>query len=182
MPLDGTRHILGDMGSNRSELAAEAYREHRGDVYRFLLRKTGDHHDAEELTQRVFADAAAALQHYNDRPQSLLAWLYAVAERRFVDEVRRRSVARRRLPHLVAREDATDLTFGHEICVALREAIGALPDDQREVVVMKLLEGRSFREIAEKTQASEAACKMRLSRAIAKVKTRLEERGLAPDA
>ena len=169
------------MGYDRSELAAEAYRDHRVDVYRFLLRKTGDHHDAEELTQRVFVDAAAALQRDDVQPLSLLAWLYAVAERRFIDEVRRRTVARRGLPALVQREAAPDLSFGHEICVALREAISALPDNQRQIVVMKLLEGRSFREIAAQTNSTEAACKMRLSRAVANIKDELRARGVSPD-
>jgi len=74
---------------DHEDLAEQAFRQHYGQVYRFLRRKTGSHHEAEELVQRVFADAAAALSKKNP-PESLLAWLYAVAERRFVDELRRR--------------------------------------------------------------------------------------------
>jgi len=67
------------------------------------------------------------------------------------------------------------------VAAALRELISQLPKDQREVVTMKILEGRPFAEIAQQVGATEAACKMRLSRAVAQLKSRLNERGLGPD-
>src|SRR5919202_2104695 len=72
-----------------NDLSERAFRRHYGDVYRFVRRRTRDHHEAEELAQQVFADAAASLRA-DGRPP--LAWLYAVAKRRFADEARRRRV------------------------------------------------------------------------------------------
>ncbi len=63
--------------------------------------------------------------------------------------------------------------YGHGVAAALRDAIAALPESQRRVVVMKLLEGRSFAEIAARLGASEAACKMRLSRALERLRDEL---------
>jgi RNA polymerase sigma-70 factor (ECF subfamily) len=163
------------------DVAADAYRDYHGHVYRFLLRRTRDHHEAEELTQRVFVDAAIALQSAEARPRSVLAWLFAIAERRFVDEVRRGVVKRRSLNLLGRPEEAEDLAYSREVARALRTLIADLPDDQREVVVMKVLEGRPFAEIAARLGTTEAACKMRLSRAIAVLKRQLDERGLGPD-
>lgn len=170
------------MGSQPQNISEAAFRSYQGHVYRFLLRKTGDHHDAEELTQRVFADAAAALRSEGARPDSLLAWLYAVAERRFVDEVRRRTVARAGIRQLRPVTEAPDLAYGRDIAKALREAVSQLPADQQRVVVMKLLEGRSFSEIALLVGASEAACKMRMSRAIKTVREALILEGVGPSA
>jgi len=167
-------------GSGR-DLADLGFRQHRAQVYRFLLRKTGNHHDAEELTQRVFVDAASALAAEQGPPDSLLAWLYAVAERRFIDEVRRRVVARRGIALLPRAEEAADRTYPREIAQALEAAIKRLPDDQRVVVVMKVLEGRRFAEIAATLGTTEAACKMRLSRAIAKIKRDLQDQGFQPE-
>lgn len=184
MPLpekDSTRLPLAGSGSRPRTLAEVAFREYGGHVYRFLLRKTGDHHDAEELTQRVFADAASALSDEDARPDSMLAWLYAVAERRFVDEVRRRTVARAGLQLLARSEEAPDLAHSRDVARALRSAVSRLPSDQRQVVVLKLLEGRSFAEIAIEVGASEAACKMRLSRAIKQIKLYLNHVGLNPE-
>jgi RNA polymerase sigma factor (sigma-70 family) len=171
------------VGSQRGQpgiAVEEAFRSYQRHVYRFLLRKTGNPHDAEELTQRVFVDAATALGKGRAPPDSLLAWLYAIAERRYVDDVRRRIVARRGLRLLRSTEEASDLAYSREISEALRDAIGGLPAGQRSVVVMKVLEGRPFAEIAERLGITEAACKMRLSRAVAQIKEELRARGVGP--
>lgn len=183
LPEDTDPEYREPVGATEGHAAAdEVFRAYRGQIYRFLLRKTGDHHDAEELTQRVFVDAAVALGEREAAPNSPLGWLYSIAERRFIDDVRRRTVARRALRLLGAPEEAPNLAYGREIAVALRAAIGNLPEPQRRVVVLKILEGRSFAEIAQELGTTEAACKMRLSRAIAQIKVELERKGLAPGA
>jgi len=165
---------------DHDDLAEHAYRQHYGQVYRFLRRRTGSHHEAEELAQRVFTDAAAALSSRNP-PDSLLAWLYAVAERRFVDELRRRKKAKAYLagqsPEAHLRVDPF---YGSGVADALRRAIGGLPADQRSVVVMKVFEGRPFGEIASRLGTTEAACKMRFSRAIRQVREQLRQEGFEP--
>src|SRR5207302_7155177 len=75
------------------DLLARIYEQHREDVYRFLFRRVRDAEDAADLTQDVFAEAAAKMPTVrDDRPA--LPWLYAVARRRLVDEWR--SANRRR--------------------------------------------------------------------------------------
>src|SRR5256714_12738179 len=71
-----------------TEPSERAFRRHYADVYRYVRRRTRDEHQAEELTQQVFADAAASLR-CDGRPP--IAWLYAVAKRRFADAARRDS-------------------------------------------------------------------------------------------
>jgi Sigma-70 region 2 len=73
-------------------LAEYAFRHHHAQIYRYLRRKTGDHDQAEELTQEVFADAAITLSRMDCRPASVLALLYTIAQRRFADEVRRPAI------------------------------------------------------------------------------------------
>jgi RNA polymerase sigma factor (sigma-70 family) len=162
------------------DLAEQAFRQHYAQIYRFLRRKTGSHDEAEELAQRVFTDAAAALSK-KDPPESLLAWLYAVAERRFVDELRRRKKVG---AHLAGQSPEAhirvDPFYGPNVARALRRTIGDLPEDQRVVVVMKVFEERQFGEIAARLGTTEAACKMRFSRAIRRVIEQLREEGLEP--
>jgi len=133
---------------DHEDLAEQAYRRHYGQVYRFLRRRTGSHDEAEELAQRVFTDAAAALSSRKP-PDSLLAWLYAVAERRFVDELRRRKKVAAYLAGQSRKDQVrVDPFYGSRVADALSRAIGALPADQRSVVVMKVFEERPFGEIA----------------------------------
>lgn len=162
----------------QDDLVAAAYRLHRGQVFRFLLRRTRHTQDAEDLTQKVFADAAAALSA-TDPPAEMLAWLYTVAERRFIDYVRRRNIRPEgRLDDDLA--DVRELDYGAATVSAIRDAVSSLPNDQRVVVVMKLFEDRTFAEIARRTGASEAACKMRFSRALAQLRAILRGQGLEP--
>lgn len=167
---------MADTGSDGEDLE-HVFREHRGQIYRFLRRRTGSHEEAEDLTQRVFADAAAALSSANP-PESLLAWLYAVAHRRFVDELRRRQ----RQPPAAGLVEAVhvDPFYGSGVAQALIRTVGGLPADQRRVVVMKVFEERSFAEIAAELGTTEAACKMRFSRAIRRLRHELREEGLEP--
>lgn len=158
-----------------------SYREHRDSIRRYLLRRTRDHHEAEELTQRVFVDAAKALSNPACEPESMLAWLYAIADRRLVDELRRRARASSHVRRLSSSSVSPDaLEYGGDLVGAIRGAVSNLPPDQRKVVVMKVFEGRSFAEIASVSGASEAACKMRFSRAIRQVRASLDDQGHAP--
>jgi RNA polymerase sigma-70 factor (ECF subfamily) len=151
----------------------QAFRRHYAEVYRFVRRRTRSHADAEDLTQQVFADAAASLRS-DGRPP--IAWLYAVAKRRFADAARRDS-RRLALPPVLA--DAAS-EYGPSVAASLRAAVGRLPSSQREVVVLKLLRGASFAEIAETLGTSEEAARMRFSRALRSVRADLEKEGIEP--
>jgi RNA polymerase sigma factor (sigma-70 family) len=156
------------------ELAAEAFRRHYRQVYGFVRRRTPNEADAEDVVAEVFADAAAALGRFRPGSSPVLAWLYTVARRRLADEARRRG----RAPAAAA--TASSAEYGPDVARALRRALAMLPDGQRRVVVLKLIEGWSFREIAQQLGATEAACKMRLSRALERLRRELEQEGVGP--
>ncbi len=163
-------------------LSDAAFRRYHRRIYRYLLRRTGNHHDAEELTQRVFVDAATTLEWRQERPRSTLAWLYAVAHRRFVDEMRQREHRRELLPRMADRPAAAsvgDLVDERELTRAILQALNRLPADQREVVLLRFFDGHRFAEIARELGTSEAACKMRLTRAVRAVHADLERRGFS---
>lgn len=163
------------MATDESGVVAEAYRRHGDRIYRFFLRRFGDHHEAEDLAQRVFADAVVALA--KSKPDSELGWLYAVAERRFVDELRRRRRASS-LPSDVGRP--LELNYNGAAAQAIKRAMERLEPPAREVVVMKLFEDRPYAEIAEQLGITEAAAKMRLSRALRSLRTLLVDEGVEP--
>ena len=127
---------VGDNRARESD-AGEAFSRHGGKVFRYLLRRIGNPDDAEELTQRVFTDITAALAR-GERPDSMLAWLYAVAERRFTDELRRRAraadVSQRAFVDAQSREPSE---YGAAVATALREEIERLPVEQGRVVVIE---------------------------------------------
>jgi RNA polymerase sigma factor (sigma-70 family) len=131
----------------------------------------------------VFADAAARLRRLEHEDPPVLAWLYTVARRRLIDRAR---AAARRPGTLASLDEARalpvepTLEYGARLATLIGESIRELPEGQRQVVVMKLLEGRPFAEIAERTGASEAACKMRFSRGLESLRSELSRRGVEP--
>lgn len=159
-----------------NEVAERAFRRHYTDLYRYLRRRTGDHHRAEELTQQVFADAVASLRE-TESPS--LAWLYTVAQRRFADELRR-AEAGRRVGVLTTVAPAQEAEYGADVAAAIRVAIGRLPEGQRRVLVLKLLRGARFAEIGTALGVSPEAAKMRFVRALEALRGELEEGGIAP--
>lgn len=150
----------------------QAFRRHYAEVYRFVRRRARSDADAEDLTQQVFADAAASLP-CDGRPP--IAWLYAVARRRFADAARRDS---RRAQLRLAGEASVE--YGPSVAASLRTAFERLPSTQRDVVVLKLLRGASFAEIAAAVGITEEAARMRFSRALRSVRADLEKEGIEP--
>jgi len=115
-------------------------------VYGYVRTIVRDHHDAEDVTQQVFAKLITAVSKYEERDVPFVAWLLRMSHNVAVDAVR----ARRATP---AEEilDPADVSGddGGERARALHEALATLPADQREVVVLRHVLGLSPVEIAE---------------------------------
>ncbi len=157
-----------------------AFRAHSQRIYRFFLRQTGSQSDAEDLTQRVFTDAVEAFGSTTTPPDSVLAWLYTVARRRMADDIRQRSRQGQESPTWELEGLRAAHEYGPAVAAALEKAIGRLPEKQRTVVVLRLLRGIPFAEIAELVGESEAACKMRFARGIDRIRRELEDEGIRP--
>ena len=135
----------------------------RADVYRAALRKLGNAHDAEDVTQAAFADAYRAVLR-GARPQSPRAWLLAISEN--VRRRRFRTAQRRPREELVDDADfplAAELPY--EQSRALTEALATLPPEQRRVFVLREIVGLSYDEIAEELDSTVGSVQMLLFRA-----------------
>jgi len=160
-------------------LAEKAFRDHYDQVFRFVRKRTASDEDAEDIAQMVFADAAARLDDFKPGSSPVLAWLYTVAQRRLIDEARRRS----RRPHEVAGLPessgvAEASSYGVGVASALKGALKSLPARQGEVVLARLVEGLAFAEIASRCRTSEGACKMLFRRGITNVREQLRKEGV----
>jgi RNA polymerase sigma factor (sigma-70 family) len=155
---------------------ADQYRR----VFRFVRRRVGSADVAEDVTQEVFASVARALAVSASAAQPPLAWLYTVARRRIADEARR--LARTPAVSLEVVEPAAARfeAYGGEVARALGMAVADLPEGQRQVVLERLIQGRSFAEIAASLHTSEEACRMRFMRGLQQLRRAFEEEGLSP--
>jgi RNA polymerase sigma-70 factor, ECF subfamily len=121
------------------------YLKYADNVYGYVRTIVRDHHDAEDVTQQVFAKLMTAIVKYEDRGVPFIAWLLRMAHNAAVDAVRKR----RTVPSddIVA-VDVAICEDAPERARSLHAALAALPLDQREVVVMRHVLGLSPVEIA----------------------------------
>lgn len=123
------------------------YLRYADNVYGYVRAIVRDHHDAEDVTQQVFAKLLTAIVKYEQRGVPFVAWLLRMSHNAAVDAVR----ARRCTPvEEIFGPDEPVWDEAPERARSLHAALAALPIDQREVVVMRHVLGLSPVEIAER--------------------------------
>jgi RNA polymerase sigma-70 factor (ECF subfamily) len=124
------------------------------DVQRYVASFVHDHHEAEDITQNVFAKLMTAIQKYEQREVPFAAWILRVARNAALDHIR----ARRAIPtEEVRASDNGQAETGIDRGRDLREALERLPEDQREVLVLRHITGLSPTEIATTLGKSESS-------------------------
>jgi RNA polymerase sigma-70 factor (ECF subfamily) len=140
-------------------------------LFRLAYRITGTREDAEDVVQDVFVGLPEALGHYVERG-NLSGWLKRVTAR--VALMRLRASKRRREVALEGFDTATDPPHPTDR-MALLAAVNALPDALRAVLVLKEVEGYSHAEISELLGISTVTSRVRLNRAMKRLRKILED-------
>jgi RNA polymerase sigma-70 factor (ECF subfamily) len=148
------------------------YRRHRLSVYRYLRSRTPSDDDAIELTAITFERALVAIPRYRSRGGGVVAWLLRIARNAAIDAGRRTSV----IPldtDLVDRRTAASpeaVAIANEDRRALAQALAALPEAQREAVILRYAAGLTARQIGEVLGKSDVATQKLLGRALASIR------------
>ena len=119
-------------------------------VHAFLARFTGSRDDADDLLQEVVLRVLEGLPRYRHAGR-FRAWVFAIAANAARDRVRRRSGEARVLDRQAAPGDAPSAdaaAVAREEVTRVEAAIARLPDVQREVFLLRVHTGLTFREIA----------------------------------
>ena len=143
------------MGSSDSQLVQQAvahakagdqeglhflYVRYAQDVQRYVNSVVHDSHEAEDITQNVFAKLITTIGKYEQREVPFTAWILRVARNAALDHMR----ARRAIPTEDVRlADSGQVQVGLDRSHALRQALEQLPEDQREVLVLRHIVGLS---------------------------------------
>jgi RNA polymerase sigma-70 factor, ECF subfamily len=115
------------------------------DVQRYVASFVQDHHEAEDITQNVFAKLMTAIGKYERREVPFAAWILRVARNAALDHMRARRVVPAEEVRVADNGNVqTSLDRGRD----LRQALEGLPEDQREVLVLRHIVGLSPTEIA----------------------------------
>ena len=155
------------------------YVRYGDDVFAYVRSIVRNHHDAEDITQGVFAKLMTAIQRYEERGAIPFAgWIMRVARNATLDHLR----ARRQIPvEEVRTTDPCDEGREFEQRQCLKEALAALPREQREVLVLRHVLGLSPPEIAEQLEKTESSVHGLHHRGRATLRAALIELETGPD-
>lgn len=178
--------LLRSYAESRAEADFAAFvARHLSFVYHTALRRTGgDPHRAAEIAQRVFTAAARRATALARHP-SLAGWLHVATRHAALDLARREARQRHRETaayHMNSLESSNDQARWEELQPVIDEALDALGDRDREAILARFFERQGFREIGERLRISESAARMRVDRALEKLRRALERRGIASTA
>ncbi len=144
------------------EAAGLLYHIHHPAIFRYLFYRTADRQAAEDLTGEVFLKMVQSLPGFTGGQPAFRAWLYQIARNLSIDHLRRIQAH----PHQVLNEelrapglDPEHSTEANLNEAALRSALGRLPDDQKDVILMRFVEGLPLAETARILHKSEDAVK-----------------------
>jgi len=189
------RADAGASGSSRCDLEQLMVEYQKGDaaatttlvellspqLYRFFAAEMGSRHNADDMLQELWLRIHRVRHTY--RPgEPLLAWVYAIARRVRVDDYRkRRRIAMREvaagvLPEVPAQEQEPDKLPSFD------ELVAALPQSQREVLVMLKVDQLSVEEIARATSSTVGAVKQKAHRAYERLRSLLKDKPAARPA
>jgi RNA polymerase sigma-70 factor (ECF subfamily) len=148
---------------------AELYELNFDRVYAYVSRRVRDRPAAEDITSEVFHHALANLERFEWRGAPFVAWLYRIAANEIADRAVQRGREAANPGDVLADDDPEKAEELSRLFRLVRE----LPDDQRNVLEMRFVEGRSIREIAAGLNRSEGAVKQLQFRAVKSLRERM---------
>jgi RNA polymerase sigma-70 factor, ECF subfamily len=130
------------------------YARYADSVQGYVRSIVGDHHEAEDVTQNVFAKLMTAIRKYEQRDVPFSAWILRVARNAALDHLR----AKRLVPcEEVRTSEESHEEASFDRIQSLREALERLPEEQREVLVLRHIAGLAPGEIARRLHKSEGS-------------------------
>jgi RNA polymerase sigma-70 factor, ECF subfamily len=162
-----TRHSFDESADARrkAQLAVERAKQGDQDALRFLYVTYSDNvygyvcsivrdlHAAEDVTQQVFAKLITVISKYDDRGVPFFAWLLRLARNVSIDHLR----ANRLTPTESVLDSTADAGADPDRVMTVRAALATLPEEQREVLILRHLVGLTPGQIADRMGRTEGS-------------------------
>ncbi|OGO23547.1 MAG: hypothetical protein A2144_11145 [Chloroflexi bacterium RBG_16_50_9] len=147
-------------------------------IYRYVFYHIRDKMTAEDITEEVFIKAWKAIGSCRGKEKTFSSWLYRIAHNQLVNTLR--SCHRITSLDLEKSADTADPKQEIELGIEYQEVlklINLLPENQKQVIILKFIEGLDNEEISRITHKSEGAIRVTQMRALATLREKLSEEG-----
>jgi len=164
--------LAGDQPSFRALM-----KKYHDQVYNLLYRMVHNKDEVEDLTQEAFIKAFNSLHHFNEE-FAFSTWLYKIATNNCIDYIRKRKLATFSIDKPIESKDGTisfeipDSTYEPDKSLIsqqrtriLEEAVNALPEKYRTVILMRHTEDKDYQEIADELDLPLGTVKAHIFRA-----------------
>jgi len=148
-----TRMAVARAKEGDQEALRFLYVTYSNNIYGYVRSIVRDDHEAEDVTQHVFAKLMTALVKYDAQGVPFFAWLVRLARNVAIDHLR----ANRLTPTDNVLDPGASSGIDLDQAETVRTALAALPDDQREVVVLRHVIGLTPGEIADRMGRTEGS-------------------------
>lgn len=151
------------------------YRDYYNKICGYIRSKTNSAQDAEDITADVFVKVFEKLDTFDEKKASLSTWIYTITRNTLTDYFRTRKVFAE-MPETV--ED--DISVEDEICNAemlatLANALEALDERERDIIILRFYSGKTLKEIAEQLDISYAYVKVLQNKAFGNIRKFFEK-------
>jgi len=162
---------------------AEVVRRHLALVYHAAVRQCrGDTHRAQDVAQMVFTDLARKAGRLSRRPV-LAGWLYTSTRYAALQTIRTEARRQAREQEAVLMDQIPNTLEAaadwEQLRPVIDDALHALGERDREAVLLRYFEGQGFAEVGRRLNLSEDATRMRVDRALAKMRATLARHGVS---
>jgi len=155
--LTDDRQVIERVLKGDTEAFNVLVRQWQKPIYNFIVRMISDRDEAMDLCQDCFMKAYRELRTLKDRDR-FSSWLYRIAHNTCLSRIRKSHGK----AWVELDPDAASVHVPAESRLAVEKALKQLPEDQREVVILKVFQGLKFDEIAAIQEAPVSTVKSRL--------------------
>jgi RNA polymerase sigma-70 factor (ECF subfamily) len=170
----GERLIVDAARAGDQAALSELYTLYFPRVYRYILARTGNPYDAEDLAEEVFMKVLEAIERFQWREAPFSAWLFRIAHNALISQRRKDGVRGRSGPlsdGLALDSQSPDEMVENRLALSeIMEAAQKLPEAQRQVITLRFSAGLSVAETARAMNKGEGNVKVIQHKAIAKLR------------
>ncbi len=178
--------ILANASQGDKDAFGILYERYVERIFNYTYYRTGNLHDAEDLTARVFQRAMNHIHTYTDRGVPFSAWLYRIAHNLVAnwhrDRSRRQEIPIHDLPVLPSKGDYPESRLVHsQEQDSLLRLIRRLPPDRQQLLILKFVENLSNAEIGQIMGRSEGAVKSLYHRTLLALRDQIGDQNITLD-